>query len=253
MKPAPVVSSRPAETVIDTCLRRLRGAILVGDLRPGEKLVEADLCAELGVSRASLREALRALEAERLIELVPNRGPSVAKLGEREIAELHKVWALLTGEVMNQFAAIAKAKDIARLGTILARLKQAHRAKNPIEQLNVTNAFFSYIYEHSGNAVLIDLVNLLVSRLNFLRGQSLMHEGWQALCAEEIDEIFTAIRAKKPAAARQATLRHIASACDAATKIAQMPKRDTKRPAAGNVTRFVTMARWTERRPNRRR
>lgn len=252
MKSAPLVSTRPVETVIDTCLRRLRGAILVGDLRPGEKLIEADLCEELGVSRASLREALRALEAERLIELVPNRGPSVAKLGEREIAELHEVWALLTSEVIRHFATLAKAKDIARLGAILARLKQAHRAKNPIEQLNVTNSFFGYIYEHSGNEVLIDLATHLVSRLNFLRAQSLMHEGWQALCAEEIDEIFSAIRARKPTAARRAALRHIASACDAATKIAQMPKRNAKRPDAGNVTRFVTMARWTARRPNRR-
>jgi DNA-binding GntR family transcriptional regulator len=251
MKSAEEISTRQPLTVIDNCVRRLRGGIMVGDLRPGQKLIEADLCQELGISRASLREALRVLEAERLIELVPNRGPSVAKLGEREIEEIHEVWALLTGEAVQHFAQIATGEDVSRLQTVLTRLKQALRAKNPLQQLNVTNSFFGYIYVRCGNDVLIDVVTALVSRLNFLRAQSLMHDGWRELCAQEIEDIMKAIRAKKPVSARQATRRHIESACSAATQVALMPKPDTAKTKNGNVTRFAAMERWTRASRNR--
>ena len=59
---------------------KLRDAILDGVFKPGEKLLEAELCRQMGVSRTSVREALRQLEAERLVTIFPNRGPSVTQL-----------------------------------------------------------------------------------------------------------------------------------------------------------------------------
>ena len=168
--PPSVTSAQPAPprqtpTVIDNCVRRLRGGIMVGNLRPGQKLIEAELCDELGVSRASLREALRVLEVERLVELIPNRGPSVARLGEREIAEIHEVWALLTGEAVYDFAQIATAQDIRRLQAVVAQLKQSLNAKDPLRQLNVTNSFFGYVYERCKNEVLVDVVHFTLCRI----------------------------------------------------------------------------------------
>lgn len=218
---------------------------MVGDLRPGQKLIEADLQEELGLSRASLREALRVLERERLVELVPNRGPSVAKLREKEIEDIHEVWALLTGEAVFDFTRVATAQDIRRLQSTVAQLKQALHAKDPLRQLNVTNSFFGYIYTRCKNEVLVDLVSTLVSRLNFLRAQSLMHEGWRELCAVEIGKIMAAIAAKKAAQARLAVQHHIESACGAATKVAAMPNLAPDRGSRGNVTRFATMEQWT--------
>src|SRR5262245_24434716 len=86
-------SSAQLTTVIDQAVNTLRAGIMQRDLRPGQKLLESDLSRDLGISRASLREALRALEADRLIELVPNRGPFVSRLGPREVEEIHDVWA----------------------------------------------------------------------------------------------------------------------------------------------------------------
>jgi len=225
---------------------------MVGNLRPGQKLIEAELCDELGVSRASLREALRVLEVERLVELIPNRGPSVARLGEREIAEIHEVWALLTGEAVYDFAQIATAQDIRRLQAVVAQLKQSLNAKDPLRQLNVTNSFFGYIYERCKNEVLVDVVSTLVSRLNFLRAQSLMHEGWRELCAEEIGKIMKAVAGKKPGKARSATRHHIESACSAAMKVAAMPRPAATQRGNGNVTRFAAMERWRRTNPRRR-
>jgi DNA-binding GntR family transcriptional regulator len=247
MKKTEPRSTDPPVSVIENAVRRLRAAIMIGDLRPGQKLIEADLCRDLTISRASLREALRALEAERLIELVPNRGPSVAKLGLKEIEDIHDVWAMLTSEAVARFTELATAKDIAEIEVITARLRQALKAKNAIDQLNATNQFFGHILLKSGNATLIDVVALLVSRLNFLRAQALMREGWSVRCSQEFDAMVAAIRSKKPTAARRATQRHIESACDAATQVALLPKSAMSSRKRATHIKPIGMARWNGR------
>jgi DNA-binding GntR family transcriptional regulator len=224
MKTTPSSSGQP-KTVIDDCVSQLRADIMNGTLRPGQKLIEADLCDQMVISRPSLREALRVLEADKLIELVPNRGPSVARLGEREIEEIHDVWSLLTGEGVYRFAEVASAKDIATLNRMVARLKLASRLDNHLEMLASTNAIFNTILTKCGNDLLVEMVYSLVSRINFLRAQSLLDQEWRQLCIEEIVEMIAAIRSNKPTAARQAVRNHISSACKTAKQIMLSPKR----------------------------
>ena len=197
---------------------------MIGNLRPGQKLIEAELCERMAISRPSLREALRVLEAEKLIELVPNRGPSVARLGEREIEEIHDVWSMLTGEGVYRFAAVANAKDIATLNRTIARLKLASRLDDALEMLAATNEIFNTILTKCGNNMLIEMVYSLVSRINFLRAQSLLDKEWRHLCIAEIEEVIAAIRSNKPTTARQAVRRHISSACKTATQIMLLSK-----------------------------
>jgi DNA-binding GntR family transcriptional regulator len=218
-------ASTQPRTVIDDCVSQLRADIMNGNLRPGQKLIEGDLCEHMAISRPSLREALRVLEAEKLIELVPNRGPSVARLGEREIEEIHDVWNMLTGEGVYRFASVAGPKDIANLSRMVARLKSASRLDNHLEMLAATNAIFNTILTKCGNDLLVEMVYSLVSRINFLRAQTLLDQQWRHLCIEEIEQMIAAIRANKPAAARQAVRTHISSACKTAMKIMLSPKR----------------------------
>ena len=109
----------------------------------------------------------------------------------------------------------------------------------------MTNSFFGSIYVRCKNTVLVDVVSTLVSQLNFLRAQSLMHEGWREVCAQEIGAVMDAIAAKKPAKARLAVQRHIAPACSAATTVSEMPNPTPPRRRAGNVARLASMERWT--------
>jgi DNA-binding GntR family transcriptional regulator len=229
-------------TVIQQSVRKLRDAIMRGDLRPGQKLLEADLSRELEISRPSLREALRVLAVDRLVELVPNRGPFVAKLGPGELEDIHEVWALLTGEAVFRFAGSAKPQDIAQLKSALSRLRGALRQKNTLAQLSATNAFFGYIVGRCGNAVLSGMVQALVARVNFLRAQSLSLDGWPLACANEISEIFDAIRSNNPRAARAATRRHIASARSAASQTTIVIAKPTSRSVAKFVQRAGTHA-----------
>jgi len=207
-------------TVIEQSLINLRGMIMSGELQPGQKLVEAALCRSLGVSRASLREALRIMERERLIELVPNRGPSVAKLGWQEIEDIHDVWAMLTSEAVYRFVERARPEELGAIRLAVAELGRALENDSALEQLAATNKLFTVILDRCGNDVLVEIVYGLVSRLNFLRARALRYEGWGHLCLHEIGEIVASIEARNPVAAREATRRHIDSACAAAKQVA---------------------------------
>ena len=219
--------------IIERAVSRLRNAIMSGALRPGQKLVEAELCRTLDVSRASIREALRALEVEKLVELIPNRGPSVSRLGYQEVEAIHEVWALLTGAVVYDFTKIAGPDDIAKLEQALAALRQAIADNEPLQQLAATNSFFLSILQNCGNTVMTDVVTSLVSRVNFLRSQALLYRGWGILYAEEISDIVTAIRNRNPEAARSATHKHIASACAAAKQLTAAPDLSPSRLDVG--------------------
>src|SRR5580765_7999038 len=75
-------------TLVEVAEHRLRDAILRGALQPGEKIVEEQLCADFGISRAPLREALRLLGQQGLVEHLPRRGVRVTQLSARDIDEL---------------------------------------------------------------------------------------------------------------------------------------------------------------------
>lgn len=238
-KPEITRASGRLMTVIGNSVNRLRNSIMQGELRPGQKLIEADVCRQMQISRASLREVLRILETERLIEMIPNRGPSVAKLGWEEIVEIHDVWALLTGEAVHRFTPLATREDIGRLKLAVSQFKTAVTSENALRQLAATNAFFGVVLDKCRNRVLIDVVFSLVSRINFLRAQSLQYEGWGYLCLREIEEILAAVEAKDAEAARAATRRHIDSACAAAKQVSVLL---TNTPASTRKTRATITA-----------
>ena len=212
-------AEKPGATLIDQSVRKLRNAIMCGELVPGQKLIEAELGRDLDISRASLREALRVLEAERLIQLLPNRGPSVAKLSYDEIAEIHDVWAMLTGEAVYRFTGFAAPNKVAELVAVLGKLTESIDASSSLDQLSAINAFFAIILAECRNDVLAETVFALLSRVNFLRAQALLRPGWAALFAKEMSAIVDAVRAHNPGLAREATRSHIASACAAAKQI----------------------------------
>ena len=78
-------------------LEQLREAIISGLLLPGARLIERELTEQMGVSRTVVREALRQLEAEHLVEVIPNKGPFVRQLSINEAEDLYRIRAVLHG------------------------------------------------------------------------------------------------------------------------------------------------------------
>src|SRR5690242_12081163 len=83
---------------------KLRAAIASGRFMPGQRLIERELCALLGVGRTSVREALRQLEAEGLVSTVPHRGPMVSIISAEELEHIYAVRGLLEGYAGRKFA-----------------------------------------------------------------------------------------------------------------------------------------------------
>lgn len=206
-------------STIERTISRLRNAIMRGEFKPGQKLVEADLCKRFEISRPSLREVLRTLASEQVINLVQNRGPSVAHLDNLAVEEIHDAWAVITSALVFDFTPIARDKDLKILSDALLALRLGLEKQDPLLQLDATNSFFRHILSRFNNAVLSEMVYGLVSRINFLRAQALNHHGWGALCVSELESIFDKVREGNAEQARIATRRHIDSACGAAKQV----------------------------------
>ncbi len=161
---------------------RIRGRILDGRYKPGERLVEDKLSAELGVSRVPVREALRMLSTEGLVRLEPNRGASVAEVTPELVAELVEVRTLL--EALNARLA-ARRHDpeiVAALEETLKRGNAAAHSGSPDQLAHLNGEFHERLAEASRNTVLTDIMRSLRERTSLafaLNGRSRAREDWK--------------------------------------------------------------------------
>ena len=195
---------------------KLRDAILAGMFQPGNRLTEAKLCTLLGVSRPLLREALRSLQAEHLIEIVPNRGPQIPVLSWREAEEIYEVRALLEGEAAARCAATIKENGLAAVAEQLEAFRQAVADDDLSEQLVAAAEFYAVILRNCGNKVIEQLHGSLVARISFLRTRSMSLSGRANKGYEEMNAIFEAIRQHDPKQARKLAQAHVTNAREAA-------------------------------------
>ena len=192
---------------------KIRGQILAGRLRPGERLVEDRLSAELGVSRVPVREALRGLSMEGLVRLEPNRGASVTEVTPQLLAELVEVRTLL--EALNARLA-ARRHDpeiVALLQDTLRRGNEAAQSGMADELAQLNAEFHERLAEASRNSVLSDIMRSLRERTGLafsINGRARAREDWKehagVLAAviegdEEIAALLAARHVKNAAAA----------------------------------------------------
>lgn len=119
-----------SSSLVELCVNRLRDAILSGTLQPGERLVEEHLTRRFGISRAPLREALRLLDQQGLVEHLPRRGARVAQLSARDVDELFSLRDLLERYAVEQAFPLTDRSRLAELETALAEMAAAARAGN---------------------------------------------------------------------------------------------------------------------------
>jgi DNA-binding GntR family transcriptional regulator len=208
-------------TVLLLTVNKLRDAILRGHFKPGHRLVESELCRQVGVSRTSIREALRRLEAEKLVTIVPNKGPSVSVISWPEAEQIYQVRGLLEGEAAALFAPRATPADIAQMRAALAEFSKSVAEDDPIGRLESTTRFYQVILAGCGNSVIREILEGLVARINFLRARSMSRPGRSKDSMREMQRMLSAIVKKDATAARAATLEHVRAACEAARDVFQ--------------------------------
>ena len=178
-------------------LEALRSAIVSGQLAPGQRLTERELIEMTGVSRTVVRESLRQLEAEGLVEIIPNKGPVVRKLSAGEAQELYLIRAVLEGLAARLFAENADKSAVAALDRALDEVKQAYQGSDGEAALAAKTNFYNTLYGGTSSETLTSLLAMVEARIWRWRAVGLTHPNRaQARLNESIanlDELLVAI------------------------------------------------------------
>lgn len=192
------------ETIRIKTLNVLREAIIAGRLAPGLKLIERDLCEQTGVSRSSVREALRNLESERLVESLGSKGVIVATLTPEIAAEIYEVRIALDSEACRHFAERATNEDIAELQSTLTTMKKSVESDEAF--LAASNRFYALIYQGARNETAMYVMQLLGARISLLRATTTRRAPLERRhrTVELMGDIFTALAKRDGEAAAKA-------------------------------------------------
>ncbi|HEY9056307.1 MAG TPA: GntR family transcriptional regulator [Aurantimonas sp.] len=189
--------TRPALAVELT--DRMRRMIMEGELTPGEKVPEKALTARFGVSRTPIREALKVLAHEGLVQLIPNRGAVVSRQTLAELAELFPLIAALEGLAGELAAERASEPDIAAIGDLTRRLRQTYKTHDRPAYFEINQAIHGAILAAAGNPTLIQHHAMVARRVYRARYQAnLTPERWLAATREH-EAIHAALAARNGA------------------------------------------------------
>jgi len=180
----------------------LRRAIISGRLEPGQRLTERELMGMMSVSRTVIREALRQLETEGLVAIVPNRGPIVRELTKVEANDLYQMRSVLEGFAARLFAENAADADIARLEGELDAVEKAYAVGDAETILETKNAFYRTMSVGAGSATLAQMLDTLHARISRWRALGLSHADRRSGRSEEtignLRAVLAAIKARDP-------------------------------------------------------
>lgn len=214
------------ETLRSQVENHLRAAILEGKLAPGEKLIERELCEQLGVSRPSVREALRKLEAEKLIVIVPHRGPEVASMTLTEAQDLYAMRRLLESFAAHEFTRLASDTQIKQLAKVVKKLGDAGSKNSRTGVLQAKAEFYDILLGGCGNQLIGEILGGLLSRVSLLRAKSLMLPDRLPKSLEEIKKLLICIQARDAKGAQQISHDHVLNAEIAALGVFQQQNAD---------------------------
>jgi DNA-binding GntR family transcriptional regulator len=224
--------SRETSSLRNQVASSIREAILSGQLPPGEKLVERDLCEALGISRTLLREALQHLRAEGLLAGSSYRSTSVAELTRQDAADIYKIREALEGLAGEGFARHATPEQMQRLRTTLETLRHIDPLIHTDEVLQAKNRFYAILIEGCGNTLVGQMLVQLNNRITLLRRLSLAQPGRFPQTIQEMTEIMAALESRNARKARALCSAHVRKAARAAEKRFSKAPSDRKKVRA---------------------
>jgi DNA-binding GntR family transcriptional regulator len=201
----------------------LRSAIETGLLQPGARLVERDLCEQLAVSRTSLREALRELQAVGVLTHTENRGLSVVVPTQEDAENAYRLRAVVEALAVEQFIERADDAERDQLAADGLALRKAYLSGSVERILACKRGFYDCICLGAKNSLALDIINRLVLRTSSLRSRSLARKERQQQSVKEIDAMLDAIRRKDVDAAKAAATTHVENAARSALGVSETP------------------------------
>lgn len=194
----------------DVVFNTLRQAILKGELEPGERLMEIQLAERLGVSRTPIREAIRKLELEGLVIMIPRKGAEVAKISEKNLKDVLEVRRAMEELAVELACERMSDEELKQLS-----LAQAEVAKAISEGRDLTNIaeadehYHDVIYNGTGNRRLIQLINNLREQMYRYRIEYIKDKNKRVVLIKEHEQITRALQARSVQTAKEAIREHI--------------------------------------------
>lgn len=193
----------------DVVFNTLRKAILTGELKPGERLMEIHLANRLGVSRTPIREAIRKLELEGLVKMIPRRGAEVAQITEKSLKDVLEVRRALDALCAELACGRITEAEEAQLATACEEFEKATKTKDATVIAMADVALHDIIVAATGNQRLVQLVNNLAEQMYRYRFEYIKDESQHERLIEEHRMIYESIVKKDSAAAAEAAKVHI--------------------------------------------
>ena len=195
-------------------------SIMSGVLSPGTRLIEIDLAAQLGVSRGPLREALRILESEGIVESIPGRGTYVRKISEKDIAEVYSMRSILEKEAVRLAAKHASKSQIEGLERDFQEMLAVVRVGDLQRVVDLDVDFHIELWEASNHKLLIQMLMGIISQIRiYLAVQTSLYEDLAAGVADH-GAILECIKNDKGEGAAALMEKHLSHAAQVVAEFA---------------------------------
>ncbi len=193
----------------DVVFNTLRQAILTGELKPGERLMEIHLANKLGVSRTPIREAIRKLELEGLVTMIPRRGAEVAQITGKSLQDVLEVRSSLDALCAELACERISDEEIGELEAACRAFEEATKTRDTRAIAAADVVLHDIIVKATGNKRLVQLVNNLAEQMYRYRFEYIKDFSMHGALIEEHRVIFEAIKNKDKETAAQAAIVHI--------------------------------------------
>lgn len=208
----------------DVVFHTLRQAILRGELKPGERLMEIQLANKLGVSRTPIREAIRKLELEGLVLMIPRKGAEVADISEKSLRDVLEVRKALEELAVKLTCDKIKRAQITELRAAAEEFKMTLRSGDITLIAEADVRFHDVIYEATDNQKLIQLLNNLREQMYRYRIEYLKNQEAYPQLLTEHEEIIRRIEKKEKELAAEIVCKHIDNQVEAVMDVIRTKK-----------------------------
>src|ERR1700741_2883 len=213
-------------TVRSMVAQKLREAIMSGTFKPGQRLVERELCEMTGVSRPSIREALRLLEAGGMAQTVPHRCPVVSTISLEEARQLYAARAVLEGFAGRECARLRDPAVVRRMGDALTRLKEAFTKPDMVAVLEAKTDFYAALIGGCQNAFIERMLKPLHDRITLLRIPSMSQPKRINKSLREGTASWRAIQNGDADLAERCCVDHVKAAAEAALSMIERSEKE---------------------------
>lgn len=193
----------------------IREMIVSGELEPGDRIPEKDLCERFGISRTPLREALKVLATEGMLVLLPQRGARVATLTDEELSELFPIIASLEGLACELACVQITDEEMAHIEQLHADMLRSYQQQDKLEYARLNREIHLALFDAARNQSLVTFYRNLEQRIRNIRHTVRQLPNDWRLAVQEHEEIMVCLRARESARLAQTMRQHVMNTANA--------------------------------------